>query len=170
MTQNIVRFHSKYTIFCAVFIFIVFFISFTDNEQDETEETEVLIENPDNEGLFEMLQLTNRKNVNWCERPFNGLDTRWTPPKCDEQLLEPLSPIEYFFRYVPRSLFETMSEMTNIYALQKGTTTFPPTNTKEIEQLVGLHIMMGALQFPRLNMNHMTKKNFFEVAKSSSFS
>ena len=40
----------------------------------------------------------------------------------------------------------------SIYAIQKGTVNFKNTNKKEIEVLIGLHLAIGSLKFPRIRL------------------
>lgn len=68
-----------------------------------------------------------------------------------------------------------MSDNTNLYALQNNDVSFKPTNQKEVEILIGLHIATGVFKFPRINMlwntslgiglfqNSMTKNRFFKL-------
>ena len=42
------------------------------------------------------------------------------------------APMEYLSRYIPDCLYENMAEKTNIYALQKGVSSFKPTTSDEI--------------------------------------
>ncbi|XP_050501036.1 piggyBac transposable element-derived protein 4-like [Diabrotica virgifera virgifera] len=45
-----------------------------------------------------------------------------------------------------------MADMTNLYGTQKNIARFPPTNLDEIKTFIGVHIVMGNLQFPRVCM------------------
>lgn len=77
-------------------------------------------------------------------------------PECDftfsPQTNEILMPIQYFLRYIPEQLFDVIAEMTNIYALQQGKTSFKPTHANEIKIFIALHIIMSCLKFPRIRM------------------
>ena len=42
-----------------------------------------------------------------------------------------------------------MTEKTNLFAVQNGKR-FPPTNNREMKIFVGIHILMGNLQYPRI--------------------
>ncbi|XP_046395761.1 piggyBac transposable element-derived protein 3-like [Ischnura elegans] len=124
---------------------------------------------------FAMVNLTDRKSIKWQRRPLAVVDTNWMPlPGNDNDLEDTMSPVKYFYRYIPTQLFEEMAEFTNIYALQQGTLNFDITNGQELQVLVGLHIMMGALKFPRVHLywdkalglnffNAMTKNRFFKL-------
>lgn len=45
-----------------------------------------------------------------------------------------------------------MADMTHLYAIQRNTAKFPPSNLHEIKKFIGIHIIMGSLQVPRVCM------------------
>jgi len=55
-------------------------------------------------------------------------------------------------KYFNDSDFENMSFFTNLYAVQKNTNNFKSTNIQEMKEFVGMHLVMGALKFPRIRM------------------
>ena len=64
-------------------------------------------------------------------------------------------PVEYFKKYVTNDLLDSAAHFTNLYAVQKHIkegSKFECTNRKEIEDLIGIHIIMGTLKYPRINM------------------
>lgn len=90
--------------------------------------------------------------MKWLQKPFR-------PPKVIlNEIEEPdypeeiQDPINYFSKYFDDSDFENMSFFTNLFAVQKNTNHFKPTNTREIKEFIGIHLMMGALKFPRIRM------------------
>ncbi|KAG8239836.1 hypothetical protein J437_LFUL011462 [Ladona fulva] len=86
-----------------------------------------------------------------------------------------LNPVDYFLRYVNQEDFDNFAMYTNIYALQKSGKNLKPTNSFEIKTLIGLHIVMGCLIYPRVRMywdaivgmnlfrESMTRDRFFQL-------
>ena len=103
------------------------------------------------------------------------------PPSFEWSAKEPeeettlLAPINYFNRYFSESFFEDAATQTNIYALQESINNFKPTDEEEIKTLIGLHMIMGCLKYPRVRMywdttlhvdlfvNSMTRTRFFQL-------
>jgi len=69
-----------------------------------------------------------------------------------------------------------MAEMTNLYAVQNNTRAFRCTTAQEMEVLVGLHLLMGTIKFPRVRMywdsgvllklveaSNMSRDRFFQL-------
>ena len=74
----------------------------------------------------------------------------FTPPISNIQ--ETATPREYFFRYFPNNTFEVMAEKTNLYAVQNNVPHFPSTDSREMRKFVGIQILMGNLQHPRVRL------------------
>gem|GEM_PF-6597447 len=65
--------------------------------------------------------------------------------------------------------------MTNIYAMQKGVLGFKHNNKEEMEKFIGLHIMMGVLIYPRIELywsgklhiklftENMSRNRFYQI-------
>lgn len=87
-----------------------------------------------------------KKNVTYVTRPI-----KWFIPE-QVQVDELPAPIQFFMKYIPDDLFEKMSRMTNLYAVQKNIARFSPSDKVEIKQFVGIHIIMGNLKFPRARL------------------
>ena len=85
------------------------------------------------------------------------------------------TPREYFSRYFPNETFQEMAEKTNLYAVQQHIPNFPATDAAELRKFVGINILMGNLQFPRVRLywdsklgipyisQHMTVNRFFKL-------
>ncbi|KAL5239190.1 hypothetical protein ACI65C_006600 [Semiaphis heraclei] len=85
------------------------------------------------------------------------------------------SPISYFMKYFTEEAFNDMAMYTNIYAEQKLTNQWVQTTSAEMKVFVGIHLMMGVLNLPRVRMywqkefridiiaNNMTRNRFFEL-------
>lgn len=95
--------------------------------------------------------LTRKEEIKYRRRP-------WSPPpihfenQCyiDHEIEE--DPVCYFMKYITEKEWEMFSRNTNIYALQSCYTNFKTTNPDEIKALIGLHIAIGNLKFPRVRM------------------
>ncbi|KAE9522588.1 hypothetical protein AGLY_017010 [Aphis glycines] len=84
-------------------------------------------------------------------------------------------PISYFMKYFPEEAFSKMAIFTNIYAEQKSTNKWVQTTSAEMKVFVGIHLMMGVLNLPRVRMywqkefrieiiaSNMTRNRFFEL-------
>nr|CAD7446340.1 unnamed protein product [Timema bartmani] len=118
-----------------------------DDDDSNVDEPEIVTNDVNNKMNY---FLTEKKDIKWCHRLISVLNSdKWEPDTTEETKLTPLI---YFRNYIPEHLFEAMAGMTNIYAIQAGTNGFKPTTTTELETLIGLHIVMGTLKFPRVRM------------------
>ncbi|XP_047111609.1 piggyBac transposable element-derived protein 3-like [Schistocerca piceifrons] len=99
--------------------------------------------------LCDNIMVTPEESIKWKFKPLSTVAETYKAPKFEESVL--CSPIQYFKRYIPDDLFTSMTAHTNIYAFQQGKSSFKQT-TQELEALFGLHILTGALKFPRLQM------------------
>lgn len=93
--------------------------------------------------------LTMKKDINWKRNV-----TYLTPPitwykKNVENHVTLESPLYFFKKYFTDELFEDMTKYTNLYATQKHSK-FKSTTTEELQNFVGIHIMMGNLHYPRV--------------------
>lgn len=61
------------------------------------------------------------------------------------------TPLSYFKKYIPDTIFQMMTDETNLYSV-KTTGKSINTNIFEIKKFVSQHIIMGILKFPRLRM------------------
>lgn len=95
--------------------------------------------------------VTQKKQIKWLQQPFRDvdivLDVLVAP---DPVILR--SPIEYFMEYFDNDLFETIVSNTNLYAKQKNLTDFEPTNKEEIQTLIAIHLVIGCLKWPNVQM------------------
>lgn len=75
---------------------------------------------------------TDKKKIRWRKREIEAItDDIWVSDIYSVDSL--LAPIDYFLQYVPNSLFSSMAEKTNIYALQSSKTKFKPTTADELK-------------------------------------
>lgn len=53
------------------------------------------------------------------------------------------TPLDYFIKYFPESLFVEMAGITNIYAQQTGVVNYKETSSNEMKVFIGVHLLMG---------------------------
>ena len=58
-----------------------------------------------------------------------------------------LSPLDYFSKFFPDSLLETVVDQTNLYSVQKSLKSVD-TNVDEMKTLIGMVILMGIIKLP----------------------
>ena len=58
-----------------------------------------------------------------------------------------LSPLDYFNKFFPDSLLETVVDQTNLYSVQKSLKSVD-TNVDEMTTLIGMEILMGVIKLP----------------------
>ncbi|XP_033756191.1 piggyBac transposable element-derived protein 4-like [Pecten maximus] len=78
------------------------------------------------------------------------------------------SVLEYFNLFLPQSFFETVANETNRYADQRQLVTGPdprwrPTTANEIRAYIGMNIMMGVKQLPRIWCYWSTDKRYYDA-------
>lgn len=143
-----------------------------EQQDDEEEEEELEHKGGEVDGT-NFLKFSNVKNCKWKTGvKFQEMKSLWkdvTPLP----LLELPSPIDYFYRYIPPEIIKELSEKTNMYILQNNKNVKHVTE-EEISTLIGLHLAMGALKFPRARMywdrflnvdlfQHMLQDRFFQI-------
>lgn len=69
----------------------------------------------------------------------------------DDQLADVKTPLTYFSEYFDETFLENSAEKTNMYHMAKHGKTLEATPQK-IKQLFGMHLIMGCIRFPQLNM------------------
>ncbi|XP_063237795.1 piggyBac transposable element-derived protein 3-like [Bacillus rossius redtenbacheri] len=93
---------------------------------------------------------TKKSDIVWRHKPLSILIEPYSNNNnLDNELL---TPISYFEKYIPVTLFDQMSEMTNLYAVQNHKPRFKHTCSSELQVLFGLHIAMGTLKLPRVSL------------------
>lgn len=95
---------------------------------------------------------TNKRDIRWVQKAFQ-------PPiinleNIDSEYIDSIkTPIEYFLEYFGEKSFEEMAFFTNLYATRSNLCSkFKPTDQWEMKTLIGIHILMGCLKFPRTRM------------------
>lgn len=118
--------------------------------------------------------VTPKQNIRWRHRKLvNTISTDWFPPISVDPRVE--APVDYYYRYVPKQLFVTMAEMTNLYATFSNRLRFNPTTAEELEILFDLYLATGIFGYPCLKMfwetnisiplfsENMSRDRFFEL-------
>lgn len=96
--------------------------------------------------------LTEKSKVKWIKNAeYQTRTINWHTPNPPDAI-DLQSPVDFFTKYISDNLFQEMAEMTNLYAVQKGIGRWTPTRLEEIKKFMGIHIVMGNLQFPRARM------------------
>lgn len=87
-------------------------------------------------------------------KPSNPFNTNKIPFVEDiNDSITVLSPIDYFYKYIPEELFKEMAYYTNLYSQQNEGNlkyTFKPTNHYELQNLFGAHLMIGTMDLKQL--------------------
>jgi len=139
-----------------------------------------------NLSIVQRFVFTKKEDIKWSNEPFNSCtnfpkEAQSHAPAVDtstndvEMELEPElcvgTPISYFRKYIPHTLFESAAHFTNLYAMQEY---FKPAKVKknpdgnqeppkqkkmpvsvsaqEIGVCFALHMLMGVLRLPRVRM------------------
>lgn len=96
---------------------------------------------------------TSKDKVKWCkEGVVNKQNFDYQDVDVNDMDEDYWSPLEYFLKYIPEALFDDMVEYTNLYAEQKDTKKWRPTDKAEMKQFIGLQVMMGNLKLPRIEL------------------
>lgn len=125
----------------------------SDEETFENEELSVSLNGEVAEvGVDHQWTWTKKQDVKWCRGAINSQSFQYEQLETDDPVEDYFSPLTYFMRYIPDSLFDDMVTFTNTYAEQQQTKKWRPTNKTEMKQFFGLQIMMGNLKLPRIEM------------------
>ena len=82
----------------------------------------------------------------WLKKFFISPDTDFSGPDVTSGAVSLNTSLEYFQRYVWEGMIQqALTENTNVYSFQKNGTCLN-TNTKEIEQMIGIYPKMGLMQ------------------------
>ncbi|KAI4467853.1 transposase is4 [Holotrichia oblita] len=158
---------------------------FTEQNEIHSENTETAIKGPtqaqrlqnfcDAHNLTYKQDICWKPNVEYQTPPINWCQMKYSTDP------EVLSPAKYFLQYFPDTLINKMVDMTNLFAVQNNIHNFPATNNNEIKKLIGIHITMGNLHFPRVKLywdaklgisiisENMTGNRFFKLRQCLCF-
>lgn len=149
-----------------------------DNSSNTNNNVESQVEDID---IVELEFVTKKANIKWTKNR-----QVFTQSKNDFQLVasnasDILTPLNYFLKYIPITMFEQIAHFTNMYALQQNGKNFKICNAAEIKILCALHIAAGTLKFPRSRMywekalgidlftENMSRDRFFQLRSNIHF-
>jgi hypothetical protein len=99
--------------------------------------------------FYQTNNLTEKQNIFWRKDVhYEARPVEWHVPEIEEFSDLP-KPIQFFENYIPESIFQQITNMTNLYATQKNLARFPPATIEEIKKVFAINILMGNLKFPR---------------------
>ncbi|XP_031332211.1 piggyBac transposable element-derived protein 2-like isoform X2 [Photinus pyralis] len=133
------------------------------DEQEGPEEIVIGENDKDDRGQFEkekenfakIHNLTEKSKIRWIQKDNIEYETRnihWHASQPSTLVVDLPAPVKFFTKYIPDKILQQMADMTNLYATQQNTARFPSTSLTEIKSFIGIHIIMGNLQFPRVSM------------------
>ena len=116
-----------------------------------------------------------KKDITWKIEPLriNVKFRSFTKPDF-QNLKQPRSPLSYFQYYISDHFIETVTNMTNLYAVQNNLK-FKLATPEEIKTYFGLQFSMGSLKLPRryrywqekyrlpLFVDSMTREQLFAI-------
>lgn len=135
--------------------------SSSDEEDFESEDLDEAVSDVDRQFIW-----TAKSDIKWCHSAIKSQSFPFERTENQDQEEEFFSPLTYFMRYIPESLFDDMVTYTNTYAEQQHAKKWRPTDKGEIKQFIGLQIMMGNLKLPRIEMyygKHLQCKMFTDT-------
>jgi hypothetical protein len=93
---------------------------------------------------FYNFDVTDKKDIEWKEQIPRRTPFEFTNVEEAEEVVDDLSPLICFLKYIPVEFFEKAAFHTNLYAVQNGHK-WKPTTGIEIIKLFGLHVYIGTL-------------------------
>lgn len=106
------------------------------------------------------------KEFSWRQRkpPAADIDSSFRGPAFSPPPDEIPSPKWYFDQFMDKSVFEHISHQSNLYAVMKNDPELK-TTPSEIEQFIGLHILMTAVRMPSYRMYWQTATRYDPIVK-----
>uniref|UniRef100_A0A3B3S9X1 PiggyBac transposable element-derived protein domain-containing protein n=1 Tax=Paramormyrops kingsleyae TaxID=1676925 RepID=A0A3B3S9X1_9TELE len=106
------------------------------------------------------------KEFSWRQRkpPAADIDSSFRGPAFSPPPDEIPSPKWYFDQFMDKSVFEHISHQSNLYAVMKNAPELK-TTPSEIEQFIGLHILMTVVRMPSYRMYWQTATRYDPIAK-----
>lgn len=78
----------------------------------------------------------------WVKKYFVSPNTDFSGPNVTDAAVSLHTPLEYFQRFVSEDMIQALTKNTNEYSFKKTGTSIN-TNTKDIEQVLGMYLKMG---------------------------
>lgn len=128
--------------------------------------------------FYKTHDLTEKQNIRWLNNvEYETRNIEWYRARFLPVVDLP-PPVDFFRKYIPDQIYEQMMHMTNLYAIQTDIARFPPTTVDEIRKFIGIHIIMGNMNFPRVEMywnpsmglriisENMTLRRFYKLRQT----
>ena len=93
----------------------------------------------------------SKNNIKWRKITPAEVDAKFEGPPFPDPPVHDLEPRNYFDMFFGHELIETISEQTDLYSVQTSGKNIQ-TNNNEIEQFIGILIMMGIVKYPSYRM------------------
>ncbi|KAK7135513.1 hypothetical protein R3I94_014246 [Phoxinus phoxinus] len=105
------------------------------------------------------------KEFSWRQRkpPAADIDSSFRGPAFSPPPDEIPSPKWYFDQFMDKSVFEHISHQSNLYAVMKNSPELK-TTPSEMEQFIGLHILMTVVRMPSYRMYWQTATRYDPIA------
>lgn len=110
------------------------------------------------------ISIINKSDIKWSATPFQTSNIVLKKIQNTSTTSRLPTPLDYFIKYFPESLFEEMAGFTQIYSQQMGVKNFEETSSNEIKVFVGVHLLMGVINFPRVRMYWQSKYRITVIA------
>lgn len=110
------------------------------------------------------ISIINKSDIKWSAMPFQTPNIVLKEIQNTSTTSRLPTPLDYFIKYFPESLFEEMAGFTQIYSQQMGVKNFEETSSNEIKVFVGVHLLMGVINFPRVRMYWQFKYRITVIA------
>ena len=94
---------------------------------------------------------TNRNEYIWRRMNVADIDASYTGSAYPIPPDDIPSPVEYFHSFFGKNLMEVLAEQTNLYSMQCSGKCIQ-TNEQEIEQFIGILVMMGIIKYSQYRM------------------
>ena len=102
-------------------------------------------------------------NTRWRKRDPPEFDTTFIGEQFPAPPNEDISPIGYFKMFFDDSLFQHIADQTNLYSVQQTGDSIKTTK-QEIEQYIGMLMMMSIIRLPQVRMYWATETRISSIA------
>ncbi|KAL4126370.1 hypothetical protein QTP88_010592 [Uroleucon formosanum] len=104
-----------------------------------------------------------KSSINWLCKPMKQKNIIMRSIEQTEFPNTIPPPISYFMKYFTEEAFDEMAIFTNIYAEQKSTNQWVQITSAEMKVFVGIHLMMGVLNLPRVRIFFELRTHFHVI-------
>uniref|UniRef100_UPI00358E1344 piggyBac transposable element-derived protein 3-like n=1 Tax=Myxine glutinosa TaxID=7769 RepID=UPI00358E1344 len=110
---------------------------------------------------------TQKRKYTWCKTDFQPPDQTFRGPEFPEPYTDDdgtmHTPLQYFRMFITEEMLQLIVDNTNQYSLQKNGVSVK-SNIKEIEQVLGMILLMGVVQMPGVRVYWEAATRFAPVA------